>query len=128
METDGAIRLGLRYVAGLREDVGRAIESAKVGAPTLVCPKCGCDDASMLETVDVLFHFAQLFKTREHRLCFLGLASSSQKATELVVGVHEMWRRLNRAPAVLDGLVDIARGRVQPGEFVVRVRRDRRSG
>ena len=52
VETDGAIRLGLRYVAGLREDVGRAIESTKVGAPTLVCPKCGCDDASMLETVE----------------------------------------------------------------------------
>ena len=67
---DGTIRLGLRYVHGLREEVGRAIESAaplpesvsrtpmrgtrearSVGvAPR--CPKCGSDDPSMLEVVD----------------------------------------------------------------------------
>ncbi len=66
VDEDGTIRLGLRYVAGLREAVGRAIESARIEAepratdtryaiptttPTL-CPKCGCDDASMLEVVD----------------------------------------------------------------------------
>ncbi len=66
VDEDGTIRLGLRYVAGLREAVGRAIESARIEpepratdtryaipttTPTL-CPKCGCDDASMLEVVD----------------------------------------------------------------------------
>jgi error-prone DNA polymerase len=66
VEADGAIRLGLRYVTGLREQVGRAIANANpqsnpqpnpqsaVRNPQYgaVCPKCGCDDASMLERVD----------------------------------------------------------------------------
>src|SRR5207249_3839612 len=55
IETDGGIRLGLRYVNGLREQVGRAIaaaHSAPPAPPAPVCPKCGCDDQSMLERVD----------------------------------------------------------------------------
>jgi error-prone DNA polymerase len=56
IEPDGAIRLGLRYVNGLREQAGRAISShAAPRTPHLaspICPKCGCDDASMLEPVD----------------------------------------------------------------------------
>jgi error-prone DNA polymerase len=56
VEPDGAIRLGLRYVNGLREDVGRAIERGKgQGArgegSSFLCPKCGCDDRSMIERV-----------------------------------------------------------------------------
>jgi error-prone DNA polymerase len=59
VETDGSVRLGLRYVSGLREDVGRAIETAGRRTPgarsrkceAAVCPKCGCDDRSMIETV-----------------------------------------------------------------------------
>jgi error-prone DNA polymerase len=54
IEADGAIRLGLQYVSGLRELVGRAIAAARADrdmaqglAPA--CPKCGCDDESMLE-------------------------------------------------------------------------------
>ena len=62
---DGSIRLGLRYVTGLREEVGQSIARArestlerevfraslkKSETPT-VCPKCGCDDKSMLEVV-----------------------------------------------------------------------------
>ena len=74
VEADGAIRLGLRYVGGLREQIGQAIASAsraglktcatnvmgtRSGTPSGVaqdfspaCPKCGCDDESMLERVD----------------------------------------------------------------------------
>jgi error-prone DNA polymerase len=60
VEADGAIRLGLRYVNGLREQAGRAIAgrqpsvSHQPSAIThgTVCPKCGCDDESMLEPVD----------------------------------------------------------------------------
>src|SRR5471032_3037503 len=79
VEPDGAIRLGLRYVNGLREQVGRSICSAKASGSAKasaergrsaslsgerqpdrsaeafalrVCPKCGCDDESMLERVD----------------------------------------------------------------------------
>src|SRR5438874_6997996 len=68
VERDGSIRLGLRYVKGLREQVGRAIATATrqgypdpgsapprratlLGSRTM-CPKCGCDDGSMLERID----------------------------------------------------------------------------
>ena len=74
IQEDGAVRLGLRYVAGLRAQVGMAIarprppaagsgQQVPVGqdfpgpngvegslAP-LRCPKCRCDDPSMLEVV-----------------------------------------------------------------------------
>jgi error-prone DNA polymerase len=65
IEPDGRVRLGLMYVAGLREDVGRRVERAGPGASGLgpgesahalspkpqlpICPKCGCDDESMIE-------------------------------------------------------------------------------
>jgi error-prone DNA polymerase len=75
IEPDGAVRLGLRMVQGLREDIGRKMENrrsqvsspspgkvgpasmGKVGpasprrgnAPPDQCPKCGTDDASMIE-------------------------------------------------------------------------------
>jgi error-prone DNA polymerase len=63
VEDDGAIRIGLRYVDGLRAEVGQRIAA---GAPSsafagksraasaderavLRCPKCGCDDERMIE-------------------------------------------------------------------------------
>ena len=51
IQPDGRVRLGLRYVAGLREQVGRAIAGAvaQPPAPPDRCPKCGGDDRSMLE-------------------------------------------------------------------------------
>jgi len=69
VEADGAIRLGLRYVSGLREQAGKAVcrpglaGPASGGPPKLdakverparqpVCPKCRCDDASMIEESD----------------------------------------------------------------------------
>ncbi len=61
VEPDGAVRLGLRYVAGLRAEAGKAIAAASAGGDRqirlqpdddLVCPKCGCDDPSMLERVE----------------------------------------------------------------------------
>jgi len=65
VEADGAIRLGLRYVSGLREQAGRAIASVRstIHRPPITpipnpqspiptrCPKCGCDDESMVERV-----------------------------------------------------------------------------
>jgi error-prone DNA polymerase len=53
LQPDGRVRLGLRYVAGLREPAGRAIAAAtaKPPAPPALCPKCGCDDPSLLECV-----------------------------------------------------------------------------
>ena len=57
VEPDGAVRLGLRYVNGLRAEAGKAIAARdrhRGGPPAdvLVCPKCGCDDPSMLEPVE----------------------------------------------------------------------------
>jgi error-prone DNA polymerase len=70
IEVDGAIRLGLRYVNGLREQAGRAIattsrpphpahpaDPSHPAPPAHVCPKCGCDDESMLERVDASRRF-----------------------------------------------------------------------
>jgi len=55
VESDGGIRLGLRYVHGLREQIGRAIAAshpAHPAHPATVCPKCGGDDESMMERTD----------------------------------------------------------------------------
>ena len=65
VERTGTIRLGLRYVTGLRKGVGHAIEAAvpstlpaQVGQhdarseQPLVCPKCGSEDSSMMEIVE----------------------------------------------------------------------------
>jgi error-prone DNA polymerase len=63
VDPDGRVRLGLMYVNGLREQIGRAIAQAAVpgsvardpGSDQIDtvdssrCPKCGCDDQSMLE-------------------------------------------------------------------------------
>jgi error-prone DNA polymerase len=71
VEPDGRVRLGLMYVNGLRKEVGRLIAmsgssgaresgSSGLGTDRITgvelaavsadrCPKCGCDDGSMLE-------------------------------------------------------------------------------
>jgi error-prone DNA polymerase len=52
---DGSVRLGLCYVNGLRAEVGKAISDGIQNSKFKIqnieprCPKCGCDDASMLE-------------------------------------------------------------------------------
>jgi error-prone DNA polymerase len=65
VNADGRVRLGLMYVSGLRRETGEAIAAASAAAAdnrcpmtddrwTLSqwrCPKCGCDDPSMLETL-----------------------------------------------------------------------------
>ena len=76
VDADGSVRLGLRYVSGLREEVGRAIEKAgirdsgfgirSVTGVTRVCPKCGCDDESMIETVKAGSYFCN---TCSHDWC-----------------------------------------------------------
>jgi len=64
VEPDGRVRLGLMYVNGLREEVGKAVAAPhgpepaareEIGRASTAhaspdrCPKCGCDDESMLE-------------------------------------------------------------------------------
>ncbi len=52
IEEDGTVRLGLRYVAGLRTQVGQKIAVGPGFSPAVPrCPKCRCDDPSMLEVV-----------------------------------------------------------------------------
>jgi error-prone DNA polymerase len=81
VEADGGIRLGLRYVSGLRQEIGKTIASCSAPAPCtphqhlaprtqhqhpapstqhpapVLCPKCGCDDPSMIEQVNELKSF-----------------------------------------------------------------------
>jgi len=59
VEADGSIRLGLRYVNGLREQAAALIAGGRTrarvdegGTRAAICPKCACDDPSMLERVD----------------------------------------------------------------------------
>ncbi len=54
VEEDGAIRIGLMYVNGLRKEMGQAMaafDRTKTLAPPLLCAKCGSDDDSMIEIV-----------------------------------------------------------------------------
>jgi error-prone DNA polymerase len=78
---DGIIRLGLRYVTGLREEIGKKIALQVPQVPPVpqvsqvpgngstggtrgtgrtrgtceACPKCGCDDPSMIDQTDGCF-------------------------------------------------------------------------
>jgi error-prone DNA polymerase len=88
VDHDGRVRLGLMYVSGLREEVGKAMaiergdgvkpaegrpprESERGWGPASTdkrcstseerrCPKCGCDDASMLETTPASTRFCNI--------------------------------------------------------------------
>jgi error-prone DNA polymerase len=54
VEDDGGVRLGLMYVTGLRKEAGQAMaakERMQQVAMPPECPKCGTDDASMIEVV-----------------------------------------------------------------------------
>ena len=51
---DGAVRLGLMYVSGLRKEAGQAMvafDRTGMLAPPVLCAKCGSDDESMIEVV-----------------------------------------------------------------------------
>jgi len=54
VEPDGAIRLGLLYVSGLRKEAGQAMaafDRIRPSVPPPLCAKCGSDDDSMIEVV-----------------------------------------------------------------------------
>jgi error-prone DNA polymerase len=54
IEEDGAIRLGLMYVNGLRKEMGQAMAAFTTNrdvTPPPLCAKCGSDDDSMIEVV-----------------------------------------------------------------------------
>ncbi len=79
VDADGRVRLGLMYVNGLRQEIGRAIatagSAAKAGLSAEAdavrgeavrggdsdrCPKCGCDDPSMLEAAVPAGYFCNI--------------------------------------------------------------------
>jgi DNA polymerase III alpha subunit len=81
VEPDGQVRLGLMYVNGLREDAGRAIASGmrdagrgmrdpERGVRPPKCPKCGCDDASMLEVTSDAMSFCNVCSFEWRRTSF----------------------------------------------------------
>jgi error-prone DNA polymerase len=54
VEPDGAIRIGLMYVHGLRKEAGQAmaaLDRTRTVTPPPLCAKCGSDDASMIDVV-----------------------------------------------------------------------------
>ena len=59
VQRDGTIRLGLRYVRGLRAEAGQAIAKKEErrtkkesDATDARCPKCGCDDPRLIESAN----------------------------------------------------------------------------
>jgi error-prone DNA polymerase len=74
VDPDGRVRLGLMYVSGLREQIGRAIAAGSQPGSGFRdpgsdqfhmvdlsrCPKCGCDDRSMLEATTTAGFFCNV--------------------------------------------------------------------
>jgi len=77
VDPDGRVRLGLMYVNGLREEVGKALAATRdlrlaaghrdtgnqaesATFTTDGCPKCGCDDQSMLEETPTAGYFCNV--------------------------------------------------------------------
>jgi error-prone DNA polymerase len=80
VEEDGAIRIGLMYVNGLRKEVGQAMtafERTKTMAPPLLCAKCGCDDQTMIEIVS---------DTRAERTYYCNICSNEWKVQLRPIG------------------------------------------
>jgi len=88
VEHDGTIRLGLMYVNGLREDVGRAISAVQPPPPAALvpkpeqCPKCGTNDETMIEIV------ASAPDARRHAPGFV--KASCQPGTERQPGARSL--------------------------------------
>jgi error-prone DNA polymerase len=74
IEEDGAIRLGLMYVNGLRKEMGQAMAAfakRRNATPPPICAKCGSDDDTMIEVVR---------ETRTHRTYFCNTCAAEWSA------------------------------------------------
>jgi error-prone DNA polymerase len=112
VERDGIVRLGLRYVRGLRSETGQAIAKAegRKHPPSLAaakasfgatgkaevghhfsgaakCPKCGCDDRSMLE-------ISELRTANSEKQCFCNVCSHQWTASA-DSSVHSRFRSVD---------------------------------
>ncbi len=75
IEEDGAIRLGLMYVSGLRKEKGQAMAAFTKHrdiTPPPLCAKCGSDDESMIEVVR---------DTKTHRTYFCNTCAGEWSVT-----------------------------------------------
>jgi error-prone DNA polymerase len=152
VDPDGRVRLGLMYVNGLRQDVGRAIaESAfnhrsnvtdrvvtNAGAGNIPehegsqvdrCPKCGCDDQSMLEATlpdgyfcNICAHeWGSIPSTRESGSgtpgSTLNLAAAIGPAAPNVAEAHSSSEHANAEPRYSSIADLIARARVRRDEL-----------
>ena len=80
IEEDGAIRLGLRYVNGLRKEMGQAMAAFTKNrdvTPPPLCAKCGSDDESMIEVVR---------ESKTHRTYFCNTCAHEWAAARSVEG------------------------------------------
>jgi error-prone DNA polymerase len=78
VEPDGGIRIGLMYVNGLRKEVGQAMaafDRTKTAAPPPLCPKCGCEDGTMIEVV----------REGPSRTCYCNICSHEWTVARLTV-------------------------------------------
>ena len=103
VEADGAVRLGLRYVRGLRAEVGQKIGgmtepvSPKLGTALPSeggrCPKCGCDDPSMIERTEAES------RTPKAESCFCNICSHEWSVTrepaQRFRSIDDLVRRVN---------------------------------
>jgi error-prone DNA polymerase len=103
VDQDGSVRLGLRYVSGLREEIGRAIAGIReqgLGiSPERVCPKCGCDDASMIEKVRAGSYFCNN--------CAHDWSTNSTRPTTRFASVDDLVNRTGIRRDELQTLADI---------------------
>jgi error-prone DNA polymerase len=113
VEPDGRVRLGLMYVNGLRAETGRAIARYSVlggrysvdatsdNRPDLAashrCPKCGCDDPSMLERTPDATYFCNVCASEwkdvpstEHRVPSTGYASIEDLIAKTGIRLDEL--------------------------------------
>ena len=101
VEPDGRVRLGLMYVNGLRQEVGRAIATGRLSASgsrlsatsagedrsrvelvaPYLCSKCGCDDQSMLEKTSDGTHYCNVCSNVWHVNIATNVATEAQMGT-----------------------------------------------
>jgi error-prone DNA polymerase len=114
VEPDGAIRLGLMYVHGLRKDAGQAMaafDRVRGGGaldPPLLCGKCGADDDKMIE---VVADTAATATAPSRRTYFCNICSHEWTVTREPVGrftsIEQMVQRTGLRRDELTTLADI---------------------
>jgi error-prone DNA polymerase len=111
VEPDGAIRLGLMYVHGLRKDAGQAMtafDRTKTSSPPPLCTKCGADDDKMIE---VVADTAATASTPPRRTYFCNICSHEWSVVLEPVGrfasIEQMVQRTSLRRDELTTLADI---------------------